>query len=152
MPYQAKKQSITAQSSAEAEYRAIASTCYEIAWLLALFKDMGLHSLTTVTLRCDNQATLYIVANRFFHERTKHIEIDCHFTRDKVMEGLIQLCYLPTQSQLADVLTKILPSQQHWTLLDKLGMLTQHSKLNGGCWKPPSQQQEKEKKQRQHER
>jgi len=48
------------------------------------------------------------------------------------MEGLIQLSYLPTQSQLADVLTKILLSQQHWTLLDKLDMLPQHSKLEGG--------------------
>ena len=47
------------------------------------------------------------------------------------MEGLIQLSYLPTQSRMADVLTKILPSQQHWTLLDKLGMLPQHSKLEG---------------------
>ena len=56
------------------------------------------------------------------------------------MEGLIQLSYLPTHSQLADVLTKILPSQQHWSLLRKLGMLP-HPKLEGGCWRQQDQQQ-----------
>ena len=52
------------------------------------------------------------------------------------MEGLLQLSYLPTQSQVADVLTKILPSQQHWHLLHKLGMFPPHPKLEGGCWRP----------------
>jgi len=51
------------------------------------------------------------------------------------MEGLIQLSYLPTESQLADVLTKILPSQQHWSLLHKLGMLP-YSQLERRCWRP----------------
>ena len=60
------------------------------------------------------------------------------------MEGLIQLSYLPTESQLADVLTKILPSQQHWSLLYKLGMIHEsqsHSQLEGGCWRPSPTQQ-----------
>ena len=46
-----------------------------------------------VTLHCDNRSALHIARNPVFHERTKHIEVDCHFTRDKVMEGLLQLSY-----------------------------------------------------------
>ena len=57
--------------------------------------------------------------------------MDCHFTRDKVLEGLIQLSYLPTTHQLADVLTKILPSTQFNNLLSKLGMVKPHSSLRG---------------------
>ncbi|GAA0144665.1 hypothetical protein LIER_05052 [Lithospermum erythrorhizon] len=53
---------------------------------------------------------------------TKHIDIDCHFTRDKVIEGFLQLAHVPTTEQLADVLTKALPSSQHHYLLSKLGM------------------------------
>jgi len=123
------------RSSAEAEYRAMAQAAAEITWLVTLLKELGVTQLKPVILHCDNQSALHIARNPVFHERTKYIDIDCHFTREKVMEGLIQLSYLPTHSQLADVLTKILPSQQHWHLLDKLGMLP-HSQLEGGCWRP----------------
>jgi len=130
-----------ARSSTEAEYRAMAHAAAEVTWLVSLLQELGVSNIKPVTLHCDNQSAIHIARNPNFHERTKHIEVNCHFTRDKVMEGLLQLTYLPTHSQLADVLTKILPSQQHWTLLHKLRMLPQHPKLEGGCWNIKQEQQ-----------
>jgi len=105
----------------------MAQAVAEVTWLVSLLQELGVSHLKPVTLYCDNQSALHIARNSVFHERTKHIEVDCHFTREKVMEGLLQLSYLPTNSQLADEFTKILPSQQHWNLLTKLGMFNQSS-------------------------
>lgn len=120
--WKSKKQSVVSRSSSEAEYRAMASAASEVAWLVRLLEELGVTGLKPITLHCDNQSALYIAKNPVFHERTKHIELDCHFTRDKVLEGLLQLSYLPTQHQLADILTKVVPSPHLRELLSKLGM------------------------------
>ena len=128
--WKSKKQHTISKSSAEAEYRAMASAAAEVTWVVRLLEELGVHDLQPVTLHCDNQSALHIAKNPVFHERTKHIELDCHFTRDKVLEGLLQLTYLPTKSQLADILTKVAPSAQFNSLLDKLGMVS-HPNLRG---------------------
>lgn len=107
-----KKQSTVYKSSSEAEYRAMTAAASEVTWTIRLLEDLGITKLKPVVRHCDNQSALYIAKNPVFHERTKHIEIDCHFTTEKVLEGLIQLTYLPTQQQLADVFTKVLPTHQ----------------------------------------
>lgn len=129
--WKSKKQGTVSRSSSEAEYRAMASAAAEVTWLVRLLEDLAITNLKPITLNCDNQSAIYIAKNPVFHDRTKHIEIDCHFTRDKVLEGLIQLSYLPTKHQLADILTKVLSCAQHKELLDKLGMVETHSSLRG---------------------
>ena len=121
--WKSKKQSTVSKSSFEDEYRALSSAASEITWLIQLLQDLGVDNLRPVILHCDNMSAIHIAKNPVFHERTKHIEVDCHFTRDKVLEGLLQLTYLPTQNQLADVFTKALPSPQFCKLLTKLGVV-----------------------------
>ncbi|GJS26076.1 cysteine-rich receptor-like protein kinase 8 [Tanacetum coccineum] len=84
-----KKQVVVSRSSEEAEYRAMTLTCCEVTWLVSLLKDLGIRDIEPADLFCNNQAALYIVANKMFHARTKHIEVDYHFVRDQMKVGLI---------------------------------------------------------------
>lgn len=77
------------QSSAEAEYQALASSACEVKWLIYLLKDLGVTHSSPAMLYCDNKGVLHIVVNPVFHERTKHIEIDCHLVKEKLQLGLI---------------------------------------------------------------
>ncbi|XP_043720937.1 uncharacterized mitochondrial protein AtMg00810-like [Telopea speciosissima] len=79
--WKSKKQSVIARSSAEAEYRAMAHATAEIVWLRWLLFDMGVFLFSSTPLYCDNRSAIQIAHNSIFHERTKLIEIDCHFVR-----------------------------------------------------------------------
>jgi hypothetical protein len=83
-----------ARSSAEAEYRAMAHTATELTWLQHFLQEIGFSTLTPIPLFCDNQAALHIASNPIFHERTKHIEVDCHFVRDKILGGGISIAFV----------------------------------------------------------
>ncbi|GJX48135.1 cysteine-rich receptor-like protein kinase 8 [Tanacetum coccineum] len=116
-----KKQVVISRSLVEAEYRAMALTCYEVTWFVSLLKDLGIKNLEPVDPFCGNQAALYIVANPIFHARTKHIEVDCHYVRDQLKTGIIKPSYVHTKSQLVDVFTKVVSVDQHTKLLSMLG-------------------------------
>lgn len=122
--WKTKKQNTVSRSSAEAEYRSMAITACEITWLRGLLTDMGLIFDSPTVLHCDNQAALHIASNPLYHERTKHIEIDCHFIREKIRDNIISTSHISTHHQPADLLTKALGSDQHKYLLSKLDMLS----------------------------
>ena len=80
--WKSKKQQVVSRSSAESEYRLMATVTSEVVWLITLFKTFGLNHSQPAFLYCDSKAAFYIAVNPMYHERTKHIEIDCHFIRE----------------------------------------------------------------------
>ncbi|XP_020258252.1 uncharacterized protein LOC109834628 [Asparagus officinalis] len=125
--WKTKKQVTVARSSCEVEYRSMALLCCELVWLKTLLQDLHISHSEPITLHCDNKAALHIATNPVFHERTKHIELDCHFVRDKITDGLIKPSYMPTDNQLADLFTKALGKDRLLLLLGKLGMYDIHA-------------------------
>jgi len=121
--WKSKKQSIVSQSSTEAEYRAMASTTKEIVWLRWLLADMGVSFSHPTPMYCDNQSSIQIAHNSVFHERTKHIEIDCHLTRHHLKHGTIALPFVPSSLQIADFFTKAHSISRFRFLVGKLSML-----------------------------
>lgn len=124
-------QSVVVRSSAEAEYRAMALTSCEITWIVVLLKVMGLQDLPLTVLYCDNKSVIAIAANLILYERTKHIEVDCHFIRDKIRNGFIVTKHVPSHSQVVYILTKSVSIKQHYSLLHKLGATSSATHLRG---------------------
>ena len=135
--WRSKKQSVVARSSTEAEYRALADTTVELLWLRWLLQDLGIDCSTAIPIHCDNRSAIKIAHNDVFHERTKHIEIDCHFVRHHLLQGTLQLRSVSSQDQLADIFTKPMPLGRFRDLISKLKLVswclfTQHE-FEGGC-------------------
>ena len=115
-----------ALSSAEAKYRSMRAVTAELAWLTRILSEFQVPAILSISVKSDSLAAIYIAKNPVFHEKTKHIELDCHYVREKLLEGLISLPYTRTNEQLADIFTKPLPRQQHQHLLGKLGVSSYH--------------------------
>ncbi|XP_026379636.1 uncharacterized protein LOC113274473 [Papaver somniferum] len=120
--WRSKKQSVVSRSSSEAEYRALAHTTSEIVWLRWLLQDMGVTSSEPTPLSYDNKVAIHIAHNDVFHERTEHIEIDCHFVRHHFKHLTISLPHVSSELHLAYIFTKTLPSPRLKFLASKLNM------------------------------
>jgi hypothetical protein len=132
--WRAKKQATVSRSSSEAEYRALSSATCELQWLLYLLADLQVTLIRTPTLYCDNQSALHIASNPVFHERTKHLDIDCHLVREKVLKGILKLLPVSTNDQMADFLTKALAPPKFHDFISKLNLINIYQvKLEGGC-------------------
>lgn len=91
----------------------MSTTTSELKWITHLMEDFHIPVNYPIFLHCDNKAAQHIAANPVFHEKTKHIRIDCHYIRDKLMEGFFQIAHVSSQDQIADIFTKPLSEAQH---------------------------------------
>ncbi|KAK6122039.1 hypothetical protein DH2020_044210 [Rehmannia glutinosa] len=117
-----KKQQVVARSSTEAEYRSMAVAITDLIWIQALFAELGISIEAPTVLWCDNSSAISLASNPVFHQRTKHIEIDIHFIRDKVQDKVVDVRYVPSEAQLADILTKPLSLSRFQMLCSKLSL------------------------------
>lgn len=120
--WQSKKQNVVARSSAEAEFRSVAHGICEVMWIKRLLEDLKLSDPSPMKVYCDNKAVISIAHNPVLHDRKKHVEVDRHFIKEKLDNGLICMPYIPTTDQIADILTKGLQKKQFENLISKLGM------------------------------
>jgi histone deacetylase 1/2 len=125
--WSARKQATVSRSSTEAEYKAVADATAEIIWVQPLLQELGISQPQPPILWCDNIGATYLSANPVFHARTKHIEVDYHFVRERVSQKRLRIRFISSKDQLADIFTKSLPLPQfeacrhNLTLLDSLG-------------------------------
>nr|XP_016483383.1 PREDICTED: uncharacterized protein LOC107804081 [Nicotiana tabacum] len=129
--WKSKKQISISMSSAEAEYKSMRRVTAEITWLVRLLADLSAPPTLPVPVHSDSQAAIHIARNLVFHERTKHVELDCHFVRQQFLSGLISLSFVPSESQLADLFTIPLSGGSHQSILSKLGVHSLPSTLRG---------------------
>uniref|UniRef100_A0A2N9GYZ6 Reverse transcriptase Ty1/copia-type domain-containing protein n=1 Tax=Fagus sylvatica TaxID=28930 RepID=A0A2N9GYZ6_FAGSY len=127
-----KKQHTVSRSSTEAEYRSLATGATELAWLRQVLCDLQLYLPSAPLIWCDNTSALALASNPVFHGRTKHIEVDYHFVRERVVRGDLSLQFISTHDQLADIFTKALPSTRFLLLCSKLLVCSTDQQFEGG--------------------
>ena len=110
--WRSKKQNVVARSSAEEEFRAMAQGVCELLWMKIILDDLKIKHEVAMGLACDNMFVINIAHNPFQHDRTKHVEIDRHFIKEKSDNSLIATKYIPSRLQLTDMFTKRLPTIQ----------------------------------------
>ncbi|XP_022030789.1 uncharacterized mitochondrial protein AtMg00810-like [Helianthus annuus] len=125
--WKSKKQSVVSRSSAEAEYRAMATTVSEVLWMRWLLKDLDTTQVKPTAIFHENLAVKHIANNPVFHEQTKHVEMDCYFVRERVESKEVEPFHVNTKLQVADLFTKALGSKQLQGLLVKLGVRNLHA-------------------------
>ncbi|GJT67281.1 integrase, catalytic region, zinc finger, CCHC-type containing protein [Tanacetum coccineum] len=119
--WSSKKQRSTAISTTEAEYITMSGCCSQILWMRSQLKDYGF-IFNKIPLYCDNKNAITLSYNNVQHSRSKHIDIRHHFIQEQVENGVVDLYFVETNYQLADILTKALPRERFEFLLPRLGM------------------------------
>lgn len=107
--WSSKRQATISRSNAEAEYRGVANAVAETSWLRNLLLELSVPTCKATIIYCDNISAVYLSENPVQHQRTKHVELDIHFVREKVQVGDIRVLHIPADFQYADIFTKGLP-------------------------------------------
>nr|GEX92808.1 copia protein [Tanacetum cinerariifolium] len=124
--WSSKKQQSTAISTTEAEYISMSGCCAQILWMRSQLTDYGF-DFNRIPLYCDNRSAIALCCNNAQHSRSKHIDIRHYFIRDQVERGVVELYFVSTNYQLADIFTKALPRQRFEFILSHLGMKSMSS-------------------------
>ncbi|GKD61953.1 hypothetical protein Tco_1299462 [Tanacetum coccineum] len=119
--WSSKKQDCTAISTAEAEYVSLSACCAQVIWMRTQLLDYGFR-YTKIPIYCDSQSAIAISCNPVQHSRTKHINIRYHFIKEHVEKGTIELYFVGTEYQFADLFTKSLPKERFEYLVHRIGM------------------------------
>ncbi|GKC57930.1 retrovirus-related pol polyprotein from transposon TNT 1-94 [Tanacetum coccineum] len=119
--WSSKKQDCTALSTAEAEYVSLSACCAQVLWMRTQLTDYGFH-FNKIPIYCDSKSAIAISCNPVQHSRTKHIAVRYHFIKEHVEKGTIELYFVKTDYQLADLFTKALPVDRFNYLVRRLGM------------------------------
>lgn len=117
-----KRQKCTSLSTTEPEYIAACESTREAVWLKRLLTELGLQETNPIPLLCDNQSAVRLVRNPDSHQRTKHIDVKYHYIRDQQEGGEINILYVDTNNQLADILTKPLAAARFNWLREEIGI------------------------------
>ncbi|KAJ0920564.1 putative RNA-directed DNA polymerase [Helianthus annuus] len=133
--WRSKKQKVVSLSSGRS-VECIARGLSEVLWIRKLLEDIGFSQKATPSkIMCDNTATIQISENPVQHDRTKHVEVDRHFIKEKLEERIIELPYISTKDQLADILIKAVNGNAFSSCLSKLSIGDPTTQLEGECWK-----------------
>jgi len=131
--WSSKRQHTVSRSSAEAEYRAVANAVAEVTWLRQLMSELHSPLHKTTLVYCDNISAVYMSSNPVQHQRTKHVEIDLHFVRERVALGDVRVLHVPTTSQFADIFTKGLPTSVFTEFRSSLNIRSSDASTAGVC-------------------
>ncbi|KAK4364279.1 hypothetical protein RND71_015637 [Anisodus tanguticus] len=131
--WSAKRQATLSRSSTEAEYRGVANVVSESCWLRNLLLELHCPIQKATLVYCDNISTIYLSGNPVQHQRTKHIEMDIHFVREKVAKGHVRVCHVPSRYQIADIFTKGLPAVLFEDFRDSLSVRRPPAITAGVC-------------------
>ncbi|GJR91813.1 retrovirus-related pol polyprotein from transposon TNT 1-94 [Tanacetum coccineum] len=124
--WSSKKQNCVSISTAESEYVAVSGCCAQVLWMRTQLTDYGFF-FDKVPIYCDSKSAIAISCNPVQHTRTKHIDVRYHFIKDHVEKGTIELYFVGTEFQLADLFTKSLPEARFKFLVEKLGMMSRET-------------------------
>jgi len=126
-----KKQPVVARSSTKAEYRALAQATTDALWVQTLLQELTV-PFSNPIVYCDNQSAVFLAHNPILHTRTKHMEIDLFFVREKILAKQLSIVHIPCTDQWADILTKPVSTSKFLLMRFKLNVTSHHTEFEEG--------------------